>query len=141
VAQVMRKPTESLPAEMTVMESLASTRGSEFQSWLVTDAAGLRGIVNKARLEQWLADGAGSKRLAELLDAHTFPHVHTDQSLHLALERMGAAGLDILPVVSRANVRVLEGVIALRDVLGAYGVGAGLSYRHQEIPPAPQGQP
>ncbi len=107
----------------------------------MTDEGRLHGIVNKARLEQWLADGAGSKRLAELLDAHTFLHVHTDQSLHLALERMGAAGLDILPVVSRANVRVLEGVIALRDVLGAYGVGAGLSYRHQEISPTPQGQP
>jgi CBS domain-containing protein len=35
---------------------------------------------------------------------------------------MGAAGVDLLPVVSRANVRELLGVIVLVDVLAAYGV-------------------
>jgi len=42
--------------------------------------------------------------------------------LHLALERMSAAHLDLLPVVSRADVHKLEGVVALRDVLDAYGM-------------------
>jgi CBS domain-containing protein len=46
-----------------------------------------------------------------------------DQSLHFALERMGAAKLDALPVVSRADVHKLEGIITLRDVLNSYGVG------------------
>jgi len=49
--------------------------------------------------------------------------VHADQPLDLALNRMGANGLEVLPVVSRANVRKLEGVITLGDVLGSYGVG------------------
>jgi hypothetical protein len=35
--------------------------------------------------------------------------VHVDHSLHFALERMGAAQLDTLPVVSRADVHKLEG--------------------------------
>jgi len=39
----------------------------------------------------------------------------------VALERMGAAGLDALPVVSRANVHKLEGIVALQDVLKFYG--------------------
>jgi hypothetical protein len=35
---------------------------------------------------------------------------------------MGANRIDILPVVSRANVHKLEGIVTLRDVLDAYGV-------------------
>jgi hypothetical protein len=41
----------------------------------------------------------------------------------MALERMGSTGLTVLPVVSRANVRVLMGIAVLDDVLAAYGVG------------------
>jgi hypothetical protein len=39
----------------------------------------------------------------------------------VALERLGAAGVDALPVVSRADVHKLEGVVALLDVLKVYG--------------------
>jgi len=62
------------------------------------------------------------KRLAEIVGQEEFPHVHGDQSLHLALDRMGASQLDLLPVVSRANVHHLEGVVTLQDVLRLYGV-------------------
>ena len=51
-----------------------------------------------------------------------FPHIHSDQGLDLALERMGENLLDILPVVNRANVHKLEGIVTLREVLVAYGV-------------------
>jgi CIC family chloride channel protein len=44
----------------------------------------------------------------------------------LALERMGASSVEILPVVSRADVHQLEGIVTLRDVLDAYGVGPGV---------------
>lgn len=55
--------------------------------------------------------------------ALSLPHVHSDQSLHVALERMGANHLDVLPVVNRANVHQLEGIVMLRSVLESYGVG------------------
>jgi chloride channel protein, CIC family len=42
----------------------------------------------------------------------------------LALERMGANQIEILPVVNRADVHKLEGILTLRDVLDAYGVSA-----------------
>ena len=35
---------------------------------------------------------------------------------------MGTSGLNVLPVVSRANVRRLIGIITLDDILNAYGV-------------------
>ncbi len=58
------------------------------------------------------------------MDAQDFPHVHADQGLDLALERMGANQIEILPVVSRADLHKLEGILTLRDVLDAYGVSA-----------------
>jgi predicted transcriptional regulator len=48
--------------------------------------------------------------------------VHTDQPIHLALERMGAAKLDMLPVVSRANIHDLLGVVVMNDVLDLFGI-------------------
>jgi CIC family chloride channel protein len=57
-----------------------------------------------------------------LVDALAFPHVHPDQGLDLALERMGANQIEILPVVNRADVHKMEGVVTLRDVLDSYGV-------------------
>jgi predicted transcriptional regulator len=41
----------------------------------------------------------------------------------LALERLGNHGLDLLPVVSRANAHQVLGVVTLHDVLQSYGVG------------------
>jgi CIC family chloride channel protein len=52
----------------------------------------------------------------------TFPYIYPDQSLSLALERMGEAGVDALPVVSRANLHQLLGVLTLPDILSAYGL-------------------
>ena len=48
--------------------------------------------------------------------------MHADHSLHMALDRMGAANVDLLPVVSRANMRQLLGVVTLDDVLALYRV-------------------
>jgi CIC family chloride channel protein len=119
----MRAATEILAAQMTVGEALEKTQSSEFRSWPVTDERGVVGIVSRSSLQHALAEGAATRWLTELVDSRDFPHVHRDQSLHLALERMGAAQLDVLPVVSRADVHKLEGIVTLQDVLDSYGVG------------------
>ena len=121
VIRVMRTASESLPAEITVREALERARSSEVRTWLMTDRRGVVGVINFARLERELTEGA-DKKLGELVDALVFPHVHADQGLDLALERMGANQIEILPVVSRADVHKLEGIVTLRDVLDAYGV-------------------
>jgi CIC family chloride channel protein len=130
VIRVMRAASGSLSAETTVREALEKLRSSEVQgelrgevrSWLVTDERGVIGVISLSRLEQESGEGA-DKKLSELVDALAFPHVHLDQGLDLALERMGANQIDILPVVNRANVHKLEGIVTLRDVLNSYGVG------------------
>ncbi|MGH7744884.1 MAG: CBS domain-containing protein, partial [Candidatus Dormibacteria bacterium] len=50
--------------------------------------------------------------------------LHTDHSLSLALERMGACQINSIPVVSRADIHKLEGIVTLKDVLSLYGVGS-----------------
>jgi CIC family chloride channel protein len=121
LATIMKPARESLPAEITVREALERLRVSEVRTWLVIDRRGVVGVINLSRLEREAAEGADQK-LGELLDATVFPHVHPDHGLDLALERMGANQIDILPVVNRADVHKLEGVVTLRDVLNAYGV-------------------
>jgi chloride channel protein, CIC family len=121
VVRVMQTASQMLPAGITVWEALERVRSSEVRTWLVADRRGVVGVINLASLEREQAKGA-DKKLGELVDALPFPHVHPDQGLELALERMGAYQIEILPVVNRADVHKLEGVVTLRDVLDAYGV-------------------
>src|SRR5258708_11702021 len=125
VNQAMREATEILNAEMTVQDALGRARSSEFQAWPVCDSRGVIGVVSLQRLTQAADEGLSGKSLSELVNASNFPHVHVDHPLHLALDRMGASQLDLLPVVSRANVHQLIGVVTLQDVLAAYGVAVG----------------
>ena len=125
LATVMRTAGESLPAEITVRDAVERVRSSEARTWLVTDRRGVVGVINLERLERELGESKDKnedKKLGELVDAMAFPHVHPDHGLDLALERMGANQLEILPVVNRADVHKLEGIVTLRDVLNAYGV-------------------
>jgi CIC family chloride channel protein len=121
VILVMRAANATLPAAATVREASELVRSSEFRTWLVADEGRLIGVIKRSTLEQGAAEDA-DKKLGELLSALEFPHVHTDQGLDLALERMGTNQLEILPVVSRADVHKLEGIVTLRDVLDSYGV-------------------
>jgi len=124
VRKVIRAASQLLPAEMTVRGALERVRASEFRTWLVTDPRGVIGIIDISRLERELADSA-DKKLSELVGSRAFPHVHPDHGLDLALERMGTNKIELLPVVNRADVHKLEGVVTLPDVLDAYGVTRG----------------
>ncbi|HZD93773.1 MAG TPA: chloride channel protein, partial [Candidatus Sulfotelmatobacter sp.] len=120
VSQVMRSATEILAAEMTVGHALERIQSSPFRAWPVADEGSIIGVLSRAKLEVEHSDGRPETRLIDALGSLDFPHVHTDQPLHLALERMSAARLDLLPVVNRANVHQLEGIITLKDVLDSY---------------------
>jgi CIC family chloride channel protein len=122
VTRAMAAATDLLPAESTVQEALAKIRTSSFRAWPVVDQRGVVGVISLLTLEKELAQNS-ARRLSEFIDPLIFSHVHSDQSLDLALNRMGSAQLELLPVVNRANIHKLEGVITLRDVLDSYGVG------------------
>ena len=121
VRRITHAATQLLPSEITLEEALEQVRLSEFRTWLVTDRRGVIGVINLPTLEREAMEGA-ARQLGDILSGLVFPHVHSDQELDLALERMGANQLDILPVVSRADMHKLEGIVTLRDVLESYGV-------------------
>jgi CIC family chloride channel protein len=124
VIELMQPVTETLPAEITVSEALQFASTSRYECWPICDKRGVIGVINKRKLQSLVTEHSGTELISSVLDAHTFPHLHADQSVHLALERMGSAGFDLLPLVSRADVHTLEGIILLRDILNSYGGGA-----------------
>jgi CIC family chloride channel protein len=99
-------------------------------AWPVVDPEGLRGMVTGAQLDEALREGRGDETLArlvpapspiEVLTAESFPHVHADHTLDFAMRRMAETGLKVLPVVSRTNIRELEGTISVDDIIAAHG--------------------
>ena len=119
--EIMKSPALLLDSEATVREALGRIRAGGLRSALVTDERGVIGVVTQPQLEIEMDEEAGGL-LGDLMTAPDFPHLHTDQGLDLALERMGANQVDVLPVVSRANVHTLMGIVTLQDVLDSYGV-------------------
>jgi CIC family chloride channel protein len=123
VKQAISPAMKILSSQMTIADAYQQVHSSEFKTWPVTSSRGVVGVINLLGLQKAIMEGPPDKRLEELLDLNSFPHVHLDHSLYWALERMGAAKLDLLPVVSRDNINNMEGVVTLTDVLRAYGVG------------------
>ena len=122
VSNAMVAATDLLTSELTVQAAMEKISISKFRAWPVVDKRGVVGVVSLLTLEKELALNP-TKPLSGLVNSMVFPHVHADQSLDLALNRMGTEQLELLPVVSRANIHKLEGVITLSDVLNSYGVG------------------
>jgi CIC family chloride channel protein len=124
VAHVMRPPVESYSEHALVSQAMESARASEFRAWPVMGDHGIVGWISWDALRRAHASGGGDKPVGHLVDRLQFPHVHEDQSLELALQRLGQSGMDALPVVSRANVRQILGVIKVSDVLHYYGINS-----------------
>jgi CIC family chloride channel protein len=122
VLQIMRKTPEILPAEMRVKDVIEQTRASKLRIWPVAEKDYFLGMLTRETLECAFDDGRKEQPLKDLVETLQVPHLHTDHPLHLALERMSTYHLDLLPVVHRADIHRLEGVVTLSDVLNAYGV-------------------
>jgi CIC family chloride channel protein len=130
VLRAMRSPDKVLPCGMTVNAALEEVKGSLVHAWPVSDKVGVVGIVSRAALEKAAVDGAGGDAgagtLEQFVAAPEFPHLHSDQALSVALDRLGMSKLDALPVVSRADLHKLEGIVTLQDVLNLYGFGGAV---------------
>jgi CIC family chloride channel protein len=122
VLLAMRAPAETLDAESTLGETLEKIRTSQHSTWPVLSQRGVAGVLSRETMETAAEKDGREKKLAELLPAGEFPHVHADHSLSAALDRMGAANVNLLPVVSRANVHQMLGIVTLGDVLALYRV-------------------
>ena len=122
VLLAMRAPTETLDAGITLRDAMAKLQASELGTWPVVSIEGVIGVLDRETIESAAKNGETDKKLGDLLPRGDFPHVHSDHSLHAALDRMGAANVNLLPVVSRANVHQMLGIVTLGDVLTLYRV-------------------
>lgn len=131
VADAMRDAPPPLPFGTAIDDAFRQMDAAPFDAWPLTDARGFAGMIRRAELLR-ARESATPGDLAGIVAARPTPaqgdvpplHVHPDHTLGLALSRMGAGGTNVLPVVSRANVRQLLGIVTLDDVLRTYGLAA-----------------
>jgi chloride channel protein, CIC family len=74
--------------------------------------------VTKQQLRTLAMEGKGTANLGSVLPVPTIPYLHPDHPLDTALRYVDR--WPIVPVVSRADFRRLEGVVTQRDVLARY---------------------
>lgn len=115
------RPVEGpvLDAEKTVEEALRELDHTEIKdSLLVRMSSGGWNSVTREQLLAMAADGGGASSLGSRLPIRQVPYLHPDHPLETALRYVDR--WPIVPVVSRADFRQLEGVISQRDVLERY---------------------
>jgi CIC family chloride channel protein len=119
---VMRSPPVVLTATSKAPDAMAQVKDSRLDAWPVSDDGRFQGMVRHADLARALSLEDQSATLQDLIgEPVSFPHVHPDHPLPAVLERMGSSGLNVLPVLGRANLHELLGIVLLDDVLKAYG--------------------
>ena len=122
VMQILQPAGQVLSGEETIGNALEQTREAAQGTWIVSNLHGVAGLVTREELENAASNRGLDSPISAILKEGDFPHVHADHSLDEALQRLGANHEELLPVVSRANVHQLLGVVRLQDVLEAYGV-------------------
>ncbi len=133
VVAVIREAPQPLEPDLLIRGALQRVSDSALESWPVADGEKFLGMVRTADLIK-AAEGASEadtvRKVMQQQDefqgtAPAFAHLHTDFTLDQALARMGGARHNVLPVVSRADVGILLGIVTLSDILDAYGVEGG----------------
>jgi CIC family chloride channel protein len=121
VHSAIRPDDQPLAPEIDFQTAAEVLREKNLNAWPVARDGKLWGLLTAQLLSEREVDSMAA--IGDLFEPGAPPiHVHLDHPLSIALERMGAAGVEALPVVSRADIRKLLGVITLPEVLKAYGL-------------------
>jgi CIC family chloride channel protein len=107
-----------LEAQETVDQALQKAELSPADDLLVRLSPVGWNSITKQELRTMADEGKGAAILSSLLPIRRIPDVHPDHPLETALRYVDRWPL--VPVVSRADFRQLEGVISQRDVLERY---------------------
>jgi CIC family chloride channel protein len=114
------RPAEGmvLDAQETVDEGLWKAEKSVAEVMLVRLSPSGWASVEKSELGALAGQGKGGLSLESLLHERKIPFLHPDHPLDTALRYVDRWA--VVPVVSRADFRKLEGVVSQRDVLERY---------------------
>ena len=107
-----------LDSEKTVDQALAEVDHTKSEDLLVRLSPGGWNSVTTENLQKMAAEGKGATKLASLLPVQQLPFLHPDHPLETALRYVDR--WRVVPVVSRADFRKLEGVVTQRHVLERY---------------------
>jgi CIC family chloride channel protein len=136
VEDAMRAPRGPVfPGSTTVSAALAHLQESARGFALAGDGHEWAGFGHE-RLAALVAAGHGDTRLGDLVREAPMPTLHPDQPLDEALRRVH--GWPLLPVVHRAHLDRLIGVLSLADIVDGYRRSAGLE---DQVPPREDGTP
>jgi CIC family chloride channel protein len=123
-ARDIMSPAPPLVAADRSIESVWRELGSHSNGEaprLVGTSTELIGLLRPVRLTEAMEAGRSQERIDDLVDT-VFNHAHPDHGVDIVLERLaGSEGL--LPILSRDNIRRIEGVVTLDDVTRALGRG------------------
>jgi CIC family chloride channel protein len=106
---VMQTTVSLISPDISAEEAWRFALENEAPAYLVGERDRLEGIVTREQLEDWRASERAHQPVATLID-NSFVHVHPDHPLDLVLDRLSQTH-GLLPVVSRTDVRRLEGVV------------------------------
>jgi CIC family chloride channel protein len=121
VGLVVRQGDEAFPPNLSAKNATELMQSRKHNAWPVSRDGKLLGLLKAVDLT--VDKIALEDPIGRLFDGATlYTYVYPDDPLSIALERMGAAGVDTLPVVSRADIAKLLGVVTLAEVLQAYGL-------------------
>jgi CIC family chloride channel protein len=119
VEDAMRKSeSASLQASDTLARALEIAETSTEEVLLVRFPTGRWASITRQELKDTSGKRPQETLLREILPSSRLPVLHPDQRLDDVLRFIQGHG--VLPVVSRAGSRKLEGVLSLPDVLAAY---------------------
>jgi CIC family chloride channel protein len=123
VSELMEEKAPLLSPDATLEEARAFLVRQHSNAWPMGEGTQVEGVVSRKELEE--ADSA-TIRIRDMIAkdhaANGYVYLHPDHPLNYALERMRTTGLDALPVVSRAGIHDLCGVLTLNHILEAYGL-------------------
>jgi CIC family chloride channel protein len=120
VEQAMRGPgaVPVLAATDSLARAVGQARDAEEGYVLIGYPDGRWAAASRVILHQLAGEGRNERAVGEVIEPAWLPLVHPDQPLEVALGP--AQEWPLVPVVSRADPRRLEGIVSLGDVLAAY---------------------
>jgi chloride channel protein, CIC family len=119
VEDAMQQPdTPVLDAQEQLSVVARRVQDSKAENFLVSLNPTGWGSISKNLIETRLKEGKDQHTLGSILELRALPYLHPDNPLEMAFRYIYQWPL--IPVVSRANFRKLEGVLTQRNVLAQY---------------------
>jgi CIC family chloride channel protein len=107
-----------LDSDISLQRAFTQLNGSPAEHLLVRMNPSGWSFISRSDLGRMIREGKGEMTLRSVLPIRQLPHLHPDHRLEIALRYVDQWPL--VPVLSRADNRKLEGVISKPNVLRAY---------------------